>query len=155
MCGTRAGFAPEHAVTLLSIFVAGNIVLQYPLGWLADRMNRVLLILVLIMISVFCPLLLPYCLEMTIPGLIVIFIWGVASTGIYTMGTILLGQRFRGAELAGASAAFTAMYAMGILVGPPGAGAAMDLFGPEGLIYTMVVLYALVLPIAAWTMLRR
>ena len=70
------------------------------------------------------------------------------------MGTILVGERFRGAQLAGASAAFTAMYAMGVLIGPPAAGVSMDLFGPDGLPYTMIVLYGLVLPIVALTMYR-
>ena len=71
------------------------------------------------------------------------------------MGTILLGERFRGAQLAGASAAFTAMYAMGVLVGPPSAGFAMDRFGPDGLIYTMITLYVLLLPIVVWVMIRQ
>ena len=105
--------------------------------------------------SMACPLLLRYCLEMTFLGLVVVFFWGVVSTGIYTIGTILVGERFRGAQLAGASAAFTAKYAMGVLIGPPAAGVSMDLFGPEGLPYTMIILYGLVLPIVVWTMLRR
>jgi len=149
------GKTEKVAFTLMTLGAIAGMISQYPLGWLADRMNRVLLTFILIASSIFCPLLLPYCLEMTIPGLMVIFFWGVASTGIYTMGTILLGERFRGAQLAGASAAFTAMYAMGVLVGPPSAGVAMDLFGPDGLTYTMIALYALVLPVVTWTMLRQ
>ncbi len=149
------GKTEKIAFTLMTLGGIAGMISQYPLGWLADRMNRVLLTFILVVSSIFCPLLLPYCLEMTIPGLMVIFFWGVTSTGIYTMGTILLGERFRGAQLAGASAAFTAMYAMGVLIGPPSAGVAMDRLGPEGLIYTMIALYALVLPIVTWTMLRR
>jgi len=149
------GKTEKVAFTLMTLGGMAGMVSQYPLGWLADRMNRVLLMFILIVASMFCPLLLNWCLEMTVPGLIVIFFWGVASTGIYTMGTVLLGERFRGAQLAGASAAFTAMYAMGVLIGPPGAGAAMDLFGPDGLTYTMTGLYALMLPVVIWTMLRR
>jgi predicted MFS family arabinose efflux permease len=149
------GKTEKIAFTLMTLGGVAGMVSQYPLGWLADRMNRVLLTFILVASSMFFPLLLPYCLDMTLPGLIVIFFWGVVSTGIYTMGTILLGERFRGAQLAGASAAFTGMYAMGVLIGPPSAGVAMDLFGPEGLIYTMIALYALVLPVVIWTMFRR
>jgi len=149
------GKTERVAFTLMTLGGIAGMVSQYPLGWLADRMNRALLTFILIVSSIFCPLLLRYCLEMTIPGLVVIFFWGVTSTGIYTMGTILLGERFRGAQLAGASAAFTAMYAMGVLIGPPSAGVAMDLFGPDGLTYTMIALYALVLPVVIWAMLGR
>ncbi|MCP4765009.1 MAG: MFS transporter [Gammaproteobacteria bacterium] len=149
------GKTEKVAFTLMALGGIAGMISQYPLGWLADRMNRVLLTLLLVAASIACPLLLPYCLEMSIPGLVIVFFWGVVSTGIYTMGTILVGERFRGAQLVGASAAFTAMYAMGILIGPPTAGVSMDVFGPDGLIYTMIVLYALVLPVIAWTMLRR
>lgn len=139
----------DHVLSL------GAIIAAMPCGVrLADRMNRALLTFTLVATAMFCPLLLPYFLEMTLPGLVLVFFWGVASTGIYNMGTILLGNRFRGAQLAGASAAFTGMYAVGVLVGPPSAGVAMDLLGPEGLIYTMIALYALVLPVVLWTLLR-
>ena len=148
------GKTEEIAFTLMAIGGFAGMISQYPLGWLADRMNRNLLTLILVLASMSCPLFLTYCLEMTIPGLVIIVIWGIVSTGIYTMGTILLGERFRGAQLAGASAAFTAMYAMGILVGPPVAGTSMDIFGPEGLTNTMILLYGMVLPILIWTMLR-
>ncbi len=149
------GKTEKVAFTLMALGGFAGMISQYPLGWLADRMNRVLLTLLLVVSSMACPLLLPYCLEMSILGLVIVFFWGVVSTGIYTMGTILVGERFRGAHLAGASAAFTAMYAMGVLIGPPTAGVSMDVFGPEALTYTMIVLYALVLPVIAWTMLRR
>ncbi|MCP5092507.1 MAG: MFS transporter, partial [Gammaproteobacteria bacterium] len=137
------GKTEKVAFTLMALGGIAGMISQYPLGWLADRMNRVLLIFLLVASSMACPLLLPYCLEMSIPGLVIVFFWGVVSTGIYTMGTILVGERFRGAQLAGASAAFTAMYAMGVLIGPPTAGVSMDVFGPDGLTYTMIVLYAL------------
>ena len=149
------GKTEKVAFTLMALGGIAGMISQYPLGWLADRMDRVLLTFLLVASSMACPLLLSYCLEMSIPGLVIVFFWGVVSTGIYTMGTILVGERFRGAHLAGASAAFTAMYAMGVLLGPPTAGVSMDVFGPHGLTYTMIVLYALVLPVIAWTMLRR
>ena len=31
--GLRAGFDQQTAVTLLVVFTAGNLLLQYPLGW--------------------------------------------------------------------------------------------------------------------------
>lgn len=36
----RAGHAEQLALLSLSVFTAGNLVLQYPLGWIADRTNR-------------------------------------------------------------------------------------------------------------------
>ena len=36
----RAGQAEQLAVLSLSVFMAGNLVLQYPLGWIADHTSR-------------------------------------------------------------------------------------------------------------------
>ena len=38
--GLDHGFAEADALTLLTAFVAGGIVFQWPVGWLADRSQR-------------------------------------------------------------------------------------------------------------------
>ena len=86
------GKTEKVAFTLMALGGIAGMISQYPLGWLADRMDRVLLTFLLVASAMACPLLLPYCLEMTIPGLVIVFFWGVVSTGIYTMGTILVGD---------------------------------------------------------------
>ena len=45
----------------------------------------------------------------------------------------LVGQRFRGAELVTASAAFGLLWGLGGLAGPSLGGFAMDLWDPDGL----------------------
>jgi len=72
----------------------------------------------------------------------VLVLWGGISFGIYTVGLAVLGQRFRGDDIARANAAFTMMYTMGGLVGRPLAGKAMDLAGGLGLGGTVAFFYA-------------
>ena len=66
---------------------------------------------------------------------------------IYTLGVILLGQRFRGAELAAASVLYTGMWATGTMIGPLIVGAGMDLLGDSSMSSLIAVLYLLYLPV--------
>src|SRR3546814_1848839 len=45
--GLRVGLSHEAAITLLTAVLAGNVLLQVPLGWLADRFSRRMLLLAL------------------------------------------------------------------------------------------------------------
>ena len=49
----------------------------------------------------------------------------------------MLGERFRGGELAAASAGFTLMWASGIAIGPPVSGFFYDTFDTPGLIVSV------------------
>src|SRR5262245_15442049 len=129
----RAGFDREIAASSLSIFMAGNLVLQLPLGWLADHSTRRGLLLlsagVVALGAMVYPLLLgsePWLWAM-------MFIWGGVSWGIYTLALGLMGERFPAAELAAANAAFVMMYEVGSFFGPITAGAAMDRWPLYGL----------------------
>ncbi len=62
-----------------------------------------------------------------------LFVWGAIAFGIYTIALVELGDRFSGALLLAGNGAFGMMWGIGGIFGPPVAGAAMDLIGPEGL----------------------
>jgi MFS family permease len=122
----RAGFDREMAIASLSIFMAGNLILQLPLGWLADHTSRrgILLLSAAIVAggAVVYPLLLG-----SPPWLwLMMFLWGGVSWGIYTLGLALMGERVPANQLAVANAAFVMMYELGSFSGPIIAGAAMD-----------------------------
>ncbi len=132
------GFRQSTAVLLLSLFIAGNLFLQYPLGLLADRTDRRAILLVCAAIGLAGALLLP----LLVPGgsianapllWLMLVVWGGTSFGIYTIGLSLLGDRFRGAELAGANTVFVMFYEFGSFTGPVVAGGAMDLWNENGL----------------------
>jgi hypothetical protein len=55
------------------------------------------------------------------------------SGGIYVLALALMGERFKGASLAGANAAFILTYEVGAMVGPPTAGVAIWAMGAPGL----------------------
>jgi MFS family permease len=146
------GHREAAAFTLLTVTGIGGIVLQYPLGWLADHMNRLLLLILCLAAGLVGILLIPFMIEAGVAGFAFFFLFGGVTATLYGLGVVLLGERFSGADLATASAAFTMMWSGGTLAGPPIAGFAMDAIGPAGLVYAMAAIVALYLPlpIRAW-----
>ncbi len=130
----RQGFTEDEALLLLIVMAAGNVLLQYPVGMLADIADkRILLIVFALGISCFTALF-PFVLHDAWLLWPVLFLWGGIMGGIYTCGLSQIGQRFRPSELAPANATFIFIYEFGHLIGPPAAGYAMILWNPHGLI---------------------
>lgn len=149
-----AGVAPKTGALWLSAFVVGNLVLQWPVGWLADRVDRRAVLAGATIASAGLVLLLPMMPAHSLAVLVVVLVWGGISFGIYPLGLALLGQRFRDGDIARANTIFSMLYIGGGLVGQPLTGAAMDLMGDSGLGWTLAFFYA-VAGIAALAALRR
>jgi hypothetical protein len=62
-----------------------------------------------------------------------LFLWGGASFGIYTMALIQLGERFTGQALIAGNAGFALAWGIGGIVGSPATGLTMQLIGHQGL----------------------
>ena len=130
--GTSHGMSESAMSALLAFMIAGNIALQVPLGLLAERLTARLVRLACITATALGCLLLPMLIDTPLVWPMV-FIWGAVSYGVYTMTIIELGERFSGSTLIAGNAAFSMMWGVGGIIVPPAAGAAMDLFGADGL----------------------
>jgi len=149
--GIHIGLGEARSLSLLTVFALGGVVLQLPLGWLADHVNRQRLLLSCILLTVAGFVLLPRLIALSISGPLFVFTLGGVEGMIYAMGMILLGQRFRGAELASASVLFTGMWGAGTMLGPAIVGAGMDLLGDASLPYLIAATYACYLPVYLFT----
>lgn len=149
-----AGVAPKTGALWLSVFVIGNLVLQWPIGWLADRINRRVVLAGATFASMALVLLLPLVPVHSSAVLAVVLLWGGISFGIYPLGLALLGQRFRDGDIARANTVFSMLYIGGGLVGQPLTGTAMDHLGNAGLGWTLAFFYA-VACLCALVALRR
>jgi MFS family permease len=145
--GIHIGLGEARSLSLLTTFALGGVVLQLPLGWLADHMNRQKLLLICIVLSMIGFMILPGFVTSGVAGPIFLFALGGAEGMIYALGVILLGQRFRGAELAAASVLFTGMWGAGTMLGPLIVGAGMDIFGDQSMPYLIAAFYLIYLPI--------
>lgn len=147
--GLRVGLTEQMAALVLTAFAAGNILSQIPLGLLADRLDRRLILVMCALIGALTVATLPL-VQGTFLVMPVIFVFGGVTTGLYTVGLTLLGQRFRGGDLAAANAAFIMMYNFGGLAGPALGGGAMELFPPHGLPLAFAAMTLLYGCIAGW-----
>jgi MFS family permease len=138
----EAGVPAETGATWLSAFVIGNLVLQWPIGWLADHVDRRAVLAGCAASSAVLVALVSAVDAQSSAVLGVLLLWGGISFGIYTVGLALLGQRFSGGDIARANAAFTMVYSLGGLLGRPISGAAMDAFGRSGLTLSVAFFYA-------------
>lgn len=133
--GLAHGLDASGTALLLGIWIGGNIVLQYPIGRLADRLPRRRLLAGCAALATLLSLTLTVPAVVGHAGLLwpVLLVHGGMSGGIYVLALALMGERFKGASLAGANAAFILTYELGAMAGPPTAGLSLWGFGPAGL----------------------
>lgn len=132
--GVRSGLPEAEAALLLSVFAVGGMVLQFPLGWAADRFDRRAVLAVVAAGSAAAPL--GMMLAGASFGLAAFFagLWGAISVGLYTIALTELGARYTGSRLAVANGAVILGYGVGALVSPALLGWAMDsALPPDGL----------------------
>ena len=145
---TDVGIPRGDAFRLLVLLSAGGL-LQYPIGWLADRMNRRLLALILMGVLVVMFALMGPALADPVLRWPYAMLLGMALMGLYTLGLILLGARFRDADLSAATTLFQIMWNTGVVVGPIAVGFAMRQAGPAGLPWTIIAFCLLVAAVTA------
>jgi MFS family permease len=147
--GLRTGFEQATSVLLLTLFMSGNLMLQVPLGWIADRTNRLAIFFGCVAVALGGAVLLPLMAPGgVLPSVLLwpmLFLWGGTAFGIYTIGLSLLAEQFPREGLVGANTAFVMAYELGGLGGPIIAGGAMDVIGPNGLVIVVAATCAVFL----------
>jgi MFS family permease len=139
---TRLAYTEAQASTLLTVMAIGSVVFQIPLGLVSDRVrDRRLLLTIIGTIGLIGALLLPYASASWLALAGLLLIWGGVVAGLYTIGLSHIGQRFTGADLAAANAAFIFFYAIGTIAGPAAIGAGMDIDGPEGFAWVLTAFF--------------
>ncbi len=153
--GIRSGFGTDGAALILSTLLLGSIALQLPIGWLADKVDRYRTMMLCGVGGAGGAILLPFVIDRGPLLWPVLFFWGGLAAGIYTVAMTIVGERFRGAELITANAAFGVLWGLGGLAGPALAGAAMDLWDPHGLMAVLAVTCILFVALTAARQWRR
>ena len=128
------GLDEHSALLLVTVFLAGNVILQLPIGRLGDRLGRYRVLALCAAVCVIGPILLSAV--MGVPWLVwpLLLLWGGTMYGFYTQGIALLGESYPHAELADANTVYVVVYCAGGIVGPILGGLAMDNWSPNGLL---------------------
>jgi len=147
--GARIGLEPHVIGFMMAAGAVGGIMLQIPLGWLADRFGRANAIRAIGLICLAGPGAVWLAGSEALPIYAIMFVYVGVTMGLYTIGLSLIGERFTGGGIAAANAAFIFTYGLGSLVAPPAGGWAMDARDPEGVLIMLTVLAAAFLLFAA------
>ena len=144
----KSGVPVASVGRLLGIFFVGQIFLPYPMGWIADRVDRRRLLVATAGISVGLMSSM-YCWGATPALWVIVFLAGGVFNTVYTLGLAAVGQRFDASTLVSAGAAFMTAYSVGTVTGQPIIGALMDHYGPASMPVALAAASALVMLAAA------
>jgi len=131
--GMHSGLDEQAALLLVAVFMAGNVVLQVPIGLLADRYGRRRMLGFCAVASCIGPLLLQRCLDTPLLLWPLLFVWGGTLYAFYSQGVALLGEEFAPEHLSTANTLFVMVYCLGGVIGPSAGGILMDRWPSHGL----------------------
>ena len=135
----KSGVSTEWAAMFLTVIAIGSMIAQPFIGSLADRINRYYLAFACAGVMLISVMSLPFVINTKIIVWPILLILGGATAGIYTVALTIMGQRFRGAQLAAGNAAFGVMWGVCGAIAPATGGIAMTVWNENGLIVAMVV----------------
>ncbi|WP_323121771.1 MFS transporter [Burkholderia alba] len=144
------GVASEAAILFASIMLFGDTAMQFPIGWLADRLGRERVHLGAgIVVLALLPLL-PFVVATPWLCWPLLFVLGAAAGSIYTLSLVACGERFRGAALVTASSLVSASWSAASFGGPLVAGALMESSGSNALVGVLLAGVLAFLAAALW-----
>ncbi|RBI83220.1 MFS transporter [Rhodosalinus halophilus] len=154
--GAEAGLSVQEISIFVSAFFVGALVLQYPLGWLSDRMDRRVLILGTAAVgtagAVLGLMLGAARTELLLAAALLI---GGVSNPLYSLLIAYTNDFLEPDDMAAASSGLVFVNGVGAIVGPLAAGWVMQVIGPPGFFATIAAFFALLVGYAAWRMTQR
>ena len=143
-------FTVETGALFVAVFHVGLLLGQPLVGFMLDRIGRRQTVLWCCVWSLFCATAMVAAAKLGFWfAAILFFVWGGTNFGLYTAGLALIGDRFRGASLTAATAAFAGTYAVASATAPAITGALVDGIGAVGFYLAVAGVYLIVLVIAA------
>jgi MFS family permease len=148
------GISGEVAVLFASALLLGDTTMQFPIGWLADRLGRERVHIGAALVVVVLLPLLPWAISSPWLCWSLLFVLGAAAGSIYTLSLVACGERFRGMALVSASSLVGASWSAASFGGPLIAGTLMKSVGNDAMIGVLLV-SALAFLAAVWWERRR
>ncbi|ESW60137.1 MAG: major facilitator transporter [Rhodobacter sp. CACIA14H1] len=153
------GAMEDLSVRDISIFVGalyvGGLVLQYPIGWLSDRMDRRLLITTLCAIATITMLVAGLFKLPFMAYLVAALLLGGITNPVYALLIAYTNDFLSKDDMAAASAGMIFLNGFGAIFGPIVTGWLMGHVGSGGFFLFIAVLYAALTAYALWRMSRR
>jgi len=142
--GVSNGLSQSDAAFALTALIIGNVILQFPIGWLSDIYPPRIVLAGCTVLTAMLIFPIPWLLhsDWLWPLLVLA---GSTGYGVYTVSLKSLGDRFSGQELINGTAAFSAMWGIGALAGSVAAGVSIKISTLYGLPMMLTGVYLVLL----------
>jgi MFS family permease len=153
--GTQSGLTIREISIFVGAIYLGGLVLQYPIGWASDRMDRRTLIMGL---SVVCALVMLVAALVALPFaalIVVALVLGGITNPVYALLIAYTNDFLSREQMAAASAGLIFLNGFGAIFGPTATGWMMETVGPRGFFLFIAILYIVLAGYALYRMTRR
>lgn len=147
--GTQIGMTASQIALFVAMLFGGALLLQYPIGWLSDRMDRRKLIFGAALLgALFCAFGIMVGGDLW-PLMAAAFFAGGVTTPLYALFLAYTNDALAPEDMPAASGGLVFTFGLGAIAGPIIAGWAMQRLGPAGFwsvlgtLFTTIALYAL------------
>ncbi len=140
--GQNSGFSEAGIGYLMLSLSLGAIASQWPLGWISDRSDRRITILVGAGISAAAAGGIVLVGAVGMPLYALTFLFGAFCMPLYSLSIALLNDQLTQGEMVQAASALVVFYGLGSAAGPYGGSVFMGLLGPNGLFLFIGVVQA-------------
>ena len=140
--GMQSGLDLQTSANILTAMILGNVLLQFPIGWLCDKFPHRWVLAGCALITTLALLIMPALIQTPFKWPLLILM-GTTGYGVYTVSLAALGNRFSGIELVNGSASFAIVWGLGAMFGSISGGWTMLGFGPDGLPISLAIVYFL------------
>ena len=129
--GTQVGMSANEISMFIAMLFGGALLLQFPIGWLSDRIDRRKVILGCSVLGA------AFCVLGLIDGTNVVLLMGAAfltggvTTPLYALILAYTNDALDAEDMPAASGGLVLTFGIGAILGPLAAGAAMEYFGPQ------------------------
>ena len=153
--GTEAGLSIGQISLFVSTIYIGALLMQYPIGWMSDRMDRRMLILMVAALGGAAAIV-GYIANGSFTMVLVSgFLIGGTSNPLYALFIAYTNDFLEHDDMAAASGGLVFINGCGAIAGPLITGWAMGAFGPEGYFAFIAILLVAMAAYAGWRMTRR
>ncbi len=153
--GGKAGLSVGQISAFVSSFYIGALIVQYPLGWLSDWMDRRLLILVAAAGVAVGSVVAMIFGEVFFVLLAAAFVVGGLSNPLYSLLIAYTNDFLEHEDMAAAAGGLVFINGLGAVAGPLITGWMMGILGPRGFFLYIAVLGAAMAVYAAYRMTQR
>jgi MFS family permease len=154
--GSEIAMSANEIALFVAMLFAGALVLQFPIGWLSDRLDRRQVILGVALIGAFASGLGWLAGDGALwPIMAAAFLAGGMTTPLYALLLAYTNDYLPNEDMAAASGGLVFTFGLGAILGPLLTGWAMQAVGPGGFWLFSGATFAALALYAAWRMSRR